>query len=50
MLSMFEQLHSRHTRAVNHMGSTTTSDVELLDGDDVVDLNTGMQPLLTFNH
>ena len=48
MLSMFKQLHGKHTRAVKHTGSTTTPVVEF--GDDVLDLDTGMQPLLTFDH
>ena len=48
MLTMFEQLHGKHTRAVNHIW-TTTPVVDF--GDDVVDMQCkGMQPLLTLDH
>ena len=42
MLSMFEQLHGKHTRAVNHIRGTTTPDVDLLDGDVVADIDISM--------
>ena len=48
MLSMFKKLHSKHTRAVNYTGTTTTPVVDL--SADVLYINTGMQPLLTFDH
>ena len=49
MLTMSEQLHGNHTKAVNHIRGTTHAYVDFLDGDDVANLESSMQPLLTFN-
>ena len=49
MLTMSEQLHGNHTKAVNHIRTTTHANVDFGDWDDVANLKSSMHPLLTFN-
>ena len=48
--TMFRRLHSKSTRAVYNIRSTTPSGVDFLIGDDVGDHEASMQTLLICNH